>query len=405
MKFRFVDLITLCFVTGVLLALTVKAVQSATEDARLTQCVKNMSTLAKGVSNYEQVNGYLPPLATANNHPGWNLRILPYMEYANVHAVLEKNRLYDKDYRGILAKGNVPVNPYDIADTNSIGAQSTFSGATRDWYRFTCSTSGTVTDAYTKNDGDGITWSDVNTALSTVAEYRCPARQPAVCIKKTTADKWYVNELNPLRFNSDQYEQSCMRGSTGDYAAGFWHEQNRLTTDLARGATDGNKVPALTFFPIYSFDADGEFGGTVKYADIRNVANTWMFGEKFVPAFAVTGDTPIANMWNGGVHRTHTASAGRILAFNASIRAVGDAETPIAVQGNEITAETDALSGNGSIRFPINFDTGNHLWGSTHPGVVNMASGDGSVQSVNTNMKPELFNNKWEAKSGVESPL
>jgi hypothetical protein len=214
------ELIVLCGVFAVLSSLTVKALQSGMEDARKASCATNMAKLATGVIAYEQAKGYLPPLATVNDHPGWNLRILPYIGYESVHAVLEQNRLYDKNYRGVLTRGATPVNPYDIGDTNIPGSLSTFSGAHRDWYRFTVATSGTLTDAFTRNDGEGITWSDIHTALGTVSEYRCPTRQPELTVKTVTADTVYTNSLNETRFNSNLYEQSCMRGITSDYAAG-----------------------------------------------------------------------------------------------------------------------------------------------------------------------------------------
>ena len=196
MKFRLVDLIVLCCTIIVLSGLTVKAIQTGTEDARRSQCVQHMAKLAEGVKAYDQANGYLPPLATINNHPGWNLQILPFIGYESVHAVLVKNRLYDKDYQGVLLKGAIPVNPYDISDTNAPGSLSTFSGTKRDWYRFTCSTSGNVADAYTQNDGDGITWSDVHKSLATVSEYRCTTRQPDVTIKKVIAGAFFIYFLS-----------------------------------------------------------------------------------------------------------------------------------------------------------------------------------------------------------------
>ncbi len=399
MNFRLIDLIVLCCVFVLLSGMTVKAIQTSTEDARKILCQQNMAKLAKGVIQHDQTVGYLPPLATVNNHPGWNLCILPYIEQQAVYDTLVKNHLYDKDYKGILANSNTPIDPYDIGNTNIAGSESTFSGAFREWYRFTCATSGTTTDAFTKNDGDGISWADVNTALSKVAEYRCPTRQPIAQIKKITADQVYQNSLNELKFNNNQYEQSCMRGATGDYAAGI----------RPVPATDQTLLLAFniqpTFFSIYTMGPDGEFNNTKSYQSITDRANVWMFGEKYVPQFAIEHDTPIANIWNGGVHRTYIDAKNRILCLNSSIRAVGRSKTPITITGNEVTTETDFLSGNGMIRFPANFEMGDYLWGSLHPGSVNMAIGDGSIQSVNTDIAPEIFNKKWEPKQGTITPL
>jgi len=384
MKLR--ELITLGCVCAVLLGMTAKALQIGTEEARKAQCVQNMAKQAAGVIAYNDAVGYLPPLATVNNHPGWNLQILPYIEHQAVHNVLLKNRLYDKDYQGILLRGVIPVNPYDIGDTNIAGSRSTFSGAHRDWYRFTTATSGTIIDAFTQNDGDGIVWEDVNNALAGVSEYRCPTRQPSQRIKKITADKVYSNSLTTARFNNNLYEQSCMRGAVGDYAAGIWYK--------------GASVQE-TFFSVYASGEDGEFIKTKSY-NAGNSSFRWMFGEKYIPQFAIEGDTPIANMWNGGVHRTYIEPNNRIPALNSSFRAVGESNTPIAVTGDEVESEVDFLTGNGIIRFPETFETGDYLWGSTHPSIFNMARGDGSVQTVNAAISPLIFNNGWRVIGAVD---
>jgi hypothetical protein len=391
---------------AVMFGIGIPALLSAATEAQNLQCIQNMRTQAQGVIAYDSAKGYLPPLATVNNHPGWNLQILPFIGQQGVYDILATNRLFDKDYTGVLTAGT-PVNPYDIGDTNSAGSMSTFSGALRDWYRFTCATSGNIQDAFTKNDGDGISWQAVHTALAGVSEYRCPSRQPEAVIKKVTADRVYLNALNELKFNSDLYEQSCMRGATGDYAAGLWFTAVIDTVNQVRqpNPLQNDTVVNQAFFDIYAAGDEGAFRNTVGYAQLTESSNVWMFGEKYIPQFAITQDTPIANMWNGGLHRTRIALGGNAPALNASFRSAGVSETPIAVTGEEITSEIDFITGNGTIRYPANFGTGDYLWGSAHPGIVNMALGDGNVQSVDRDINSVIFNKKWRARMKAETLL
>ena len=84
---------------------------------------------------------------------------------------------------------------------------------------------------------------------------------------------------------------------------------------------------------------------------------------------------------------------------------VNKSNTPIAVNGDEVKAETDFLFGNGIIRYPSTFENGHYLWGSSHPGTLNMAIADGSVQSTSVTIDPAVFNNKWRLITGAFSPL
>jgi type II secretory pathway pseudopilin PulG len=394
MKFSLLDLIAVTIVIFVLSAVGVKAIQVADEAADRTACTNNIKKLLEGVQNYENAQGYLPPARTQNNHPGWNLRILPYMGYENVHNVLVQNHLYDRDYQGILNDNNaVPVNPYDIGDKNSTGAASTFSGNPKSWYRFTCQTSGNPTDAVTKNDGDGILWTNIHKALSEIPEFRNPGRQPNATIKKITGDVVYSNSFTIMKFDNDQYEQSCMRGAVSDFATAF--------------------ATFPTALMNYSIGKDGNFLNVTK-SNVMDASNIYVLAEKHIPLFALLGDTPISNMWNGGLHRTHAT----INAFNGSIRYI-NLETipknwtetvskfnkdgvpliikkhPIAVTNNEVENELSFLIGNAVIRYPSNFQTGEYLWGSNNPETLSVGVLDGSVKQINKNIDTTIFNNSW----------
>jgi hypothetical protein len=391
---RKTEIIILTFIAFVMFSLGVKAVQFANENADKAACIAKVKALLEGVQKYEETQGYLPPARTQNNHPAWNLRILPYIGHENVHNLLVQSHLYDKDYQGVLSdSGATPIDPYDIGDKNSVGAASTFSGNPKTWYRFTVATSGNPIDAVTKNDGDGIVWTNIHNALAGVTEFRNPSRQPQAVQKKITADKIYSNSFTNLKFDSDLYEQSCMRGIISDFAVAFSNRPLVLNT--------------------YKIDNEGNFTDVTKSEGI-NKSTAFVIGEKYIPNFALANDTPINNMWNGGLHRTHAV----INAFNSSLRYINldvipdpipanapkfdkngvpliTEKHPIAVTNSEVENELSFLIGNGNIRYPANFQTGEYLWGSNHPNILSVGTLDGSVKSVSKNIDSNIFNRSW----------
>jgi hypothetical protein len=388
------ELITLTLLFFVMFAIGIKAIQSANEAADVMTCQENMRILVGGVQKYEETQGFLPPARTQNNHPAWNLRILPYIGHENVHNLLVQSHLYDKDYQGVLSDtGAIPVDPYDIGDKNSVGAASTFSGNPKTWYRFMVATSGNPTDAVTKNDGDGIVWANIHNALAGVTEFRNPSRQPQAIQKKVTADTIYSNSFTNLKFDSDLYEQSCMRGIVSDFAAAYSNRPLVLNT--------------------YKIDKDGNFTDVTKSEGV-NKSTAFVIGEKYIPNFALANDTPISNMWNGGLHRTHAT----INAFNGSLRYINlnvipdpipanapkfdkdgvplvTEKHPVAVTNTEVENELSFLIGNGNIRYPSNFQTGEYLWGSNHPDTLSVGTLDGAVKSVSKSIDANIFNRGW----------
>ncbi|MDR0336090.1 MAG: DUF1559 domain-containing protein [Planctomycetaceae bacterium] len=395
---KLIELVTITIVMFVLFAFGVKAVQHANENATQMTCQHNIAQVVYGNLNYEDVYGYLPPARTVNNHPSYLLHILPYVNgHLGEYNLLKENHLFDKDFQGVLTDANAtPVDPYNIGDRNTVGVTSIFSGNPKTWYRFTMQTSGNPIDAVTKNDGEGINWSKIHAALANVPEYRCPNRQSQPLIKKVTADTIYSNSFQNLKFDSDLYEQSCMRGVVSDYAVAY------------------SKRPLV--LDTYKYDKDGNFANITKSEGI-NKSTTFFVGEKYIPNFALTNDTPISNMWNGGLHRTHAT----INAFNSSMRYINldtipetipentpkfdkngvpivTEKHPIAVKNNEVESELSFLIGNGNIRYPSNFQTGEYLWGSVHPETLSVGMLDGSVKKISKNIDANIFNKGWIPK-------
>jgi hypothetical protein len=68
---------------------------------------------------------------------------------------------------------------------------------------------------------------------------------------------------------------------------------------------------------------------------------------------------------------------------------------PIAITNTEVENEKSFLIGNGNIRYPSNFQTGEYLWGSNHPETLNVGTLDGSVKSVSKTVDAGIFNRGW----------
>lgn len=105
--FTLVELLVVIAIIGILVGLTLPAVQMAREAARRAQCQNNLSNIGLALINFEGSKGSLPPAVdwtnigpnAANydtNHFTWIAKILPEMEQANLYENLNF-KLYAED--------------------------------------------------------------------------------------------------------------------------------------------------------------------------------------------------------------------------------------------------------------------------------------------------------------------
>src|SRR5580704_2621702 len=96
--FTLVELLVVITIIGILVSLLLPAVQSAREQARLTQCKNNIKQLAMGCQTHVSTYQYFPgggwgwgwigdpTHGSGNTQPGgWIYNILPYIDQQNVH--------------------------------------------------------------------------------------------------------------------------------------------------------------------------------------------------------------------------------------------------------------------------------------------------------------------------------
>lgn len=88
--FTLVELLVVIAIIGILVAMTLPAVQASRETARRSQCVRNLSQLSLGVQNYEMAHEVFPPgvidkqrpihSVAQGDHRNWIIHLLPYIE-------------------------------------------------------------------------------------------------------------------------------------------------------------------------------------------------------------------------------------------------------------------------------------------------------------------------------------
>ncbi|RCS41580.1 DUF1559 domain-containing protein [Bremerella cremea] len=93
--FTLVELLVVIAIIGILVGLTLPAVQMAREAARRAECQNNLSNIGLALINFETSKGSLPPAvdptnlgtkaAPVTNHFTWIAKILPQMEQGNIY--------------------------------------------------------------------------------------------------------------------------------------------------------------------------------------------------------------------------------------------------------------------------------------------------------------------------------
>lgn len=90
LAFTLIELLVVIAIIGVLLSLTLVAVQRAREAANRTRCQSNMRQIGLALQQYHDAHGLFPPGVSVRNgkdpYPfmSWNTRLLPYLEQSGM---------------------------------------------------------------------------------------------------------------------------------------------------------------------------------------------------------------------------------------------------------------------------------------------------------------------------------
>jgi prepilin-type processing-associated H-X9-DG protein len=95
-KFRFIELLAVLSIIGILVALLLPAVRTARPAARRAQCTNNLKQIAMALHNYESAFKALPPAYTVDSEGkplhSWRTLILPYLERQRLYASIDLSK-------------------------------------------------------------------------------------------------------------------------------------------------------------------------------------------------------------------------------------------------------------------------------------------------------------------------
>jgi prepilin-type N-terminal cleavage/methylation domain-containing protein/prepilin-type processing-associated H-X9-DG protein len=98
--FTLVELLVVIAIIGVLVAMTLPAIQASRETARRSQCIRNLTQLGNGLQNYEMAHEVFPPgvvdkqrpihSVAQGDHRNWIIHILPYIDELNTYRHIDQ---------------------------------------------------------------------------------------------------------------------------------------------------------------------------------------------------------------------------------------------------------------------------------------------------------------------------
>ncbi|MEQ1830051.1 MAG: DUF1559 domain-containing protein [Pirellula sp.] len=113
-----VELLVVIAIIGVLVGLLLPAVQAARESARKVSCMNNLRQVGIALHNYHQALRTLPPGCLQwrpwQGDPklknfAWSALILPYMEQASLHGIVNFDYSFDHPFNENAGKASVPM--------------------------------------------------------------------------------------------------------------------------------------------------------------------------------------------------------------------------------------------------------------------------------------------------------
>jgi len=335
--FTLVELLVVIAIIGILVALLLPAVQAAREAARRTQCKNQLKQMGLASMNHHDVVGHLPT-------SGWGWRWQPDPELGY----------------GEGQPGGWTFNILPFMEEQSL--------------RDLASGGGTAAEVEAKV---------LQLVQTPVGMYNCPSRRGAELYIYTRSDN---QTLGATRGRTCRADGTCSI-SRSDYAGNAGN--GTLTTDM--GNTGPTSQAAVT--AGYNNWITGKHNGVIyqrsmlKLSKITDgTSKTALIGEKYVST-----DTYSTGTCNGDDQNTFVGHDQDTLRYTGLpvVGAIGPAGdetglTPMGVSsGAAGTKKLAFQSGPGNPTAPI--------FGSAHPGTLNMAFCDGSVQSISYDIEPSVY--------------
>ena len=374
--FTLVELLVVIAIIGVLIALLLPAVQSAREAARRMQCTSHLKQLGLAVHNFHDVFDGLPPSHIAPGMASIFCILMPYMEQTASYESQITSGHPDVNGRTNIYKHLIKTNP-----------QSGAGQSPNDWW-----------NALSDDEQKG---------LGAISIYKCPSRRSGVAITKR-----YTDDGAELMYTGPQ----------GDYAFPVMNAETTPPNGFATWFYWGTYRPSESGQPVSAAYVDSPF--RVSLSDFKNAtsatgnisitywkprdsfasltdgtSNCLLFGEKAIFPDQVgvclnpSSGATVSEARTDGVGdcsilaasrpNQYQSANGNILSLSRSFQSYGFRR-----QGDE----SKSTSGTNGPEMQF---------GSAHPGVVNMAIGDGSVRAFSITTPQSVMENLAKRNSGV----
>ena len=92
--FTLVELLVVMAIIGILVGMTLPAVQMVRESARRTGCLNNMRQVGLSIQHFESTRNKLPPARGADRYLTWPVYLMPFMELDNLYQQFDLTQEY-----------------------------------------------------------------------------------------------------------------------------------------------------------------------------------------------------------------------------------------------------------------------------------------------------------------------